>query len=191
MQKPNQIAVLVVIAGCAAGCASTAEYFTDRGRDLADIVTIGVGMGLGAKARLGPVQTGLLADVQMIALRGGQFCRLNGEGWVFEIDSLFEGADLFCVEDGSLAEQRRKDYIAERSDIPLVMIAPGCPSYYTQIEVAAGLVPSLRLGVNPGEFVDFILGWANVDLFGDDIEGKGHRATEGTSCVEAAPPAEK
>ena len=41
-------------------------------------------------------------------------------------------------------------------------------SYYTQIEMAAGLGGTLRLGVNPGEFVDFLLGWTTLDIFDDD-----------------------
>jgi hypothetical protein len=46
---------------------------------------------------------------------------------------------------------------------------PGRPYYYTQIEVVGGLLGSLRLGVNPGELADFLLGWFGVDFFHDDI----------------------
>ncbi len=47
--------------------------------------------------------------------------------------------------------------------------------YFSQIELAAGLGPSLRLGVNPGEFVDCIAGFASLDLYGDDIAEKKAR----------------
>ncbi len=42
--------------------------------------------------------------------------------------------------------------------------------YFTQIEVVAGLLGTLRLGFNPGELLDFILGWTTVDIFNDDRE---------------------
>ncbi|MFO1524078.1 MAG: hypothetical protein U1G05_19045 [Kiritimatiellia bacterium] len=42
-------------------------------------------------------------------------------------------------------------------------------SYYTQIEAEVGLVGSVRIGFNPGELLDFLLGWTTLDVFGDDI----------------------
>ena len=43
--------------------------------------------------------------------------------------------------------------------------------YYTQCEVAVGtFFPSIRLGFNPGELLDFILGWTTIDIFRDDLE---------------------
>jgi hypothetical protein len=42
----------------------------------------------------------------------------------------------------------------------------------------AALGISLRLGVNPGEFIDLLLGLAGIDLFGDDIEVAIHPSTE-------------
>lgn len=40
----------------------------------------------------------------------------------------------------------------------------------TQIEVAGGVGRTIRLGFNPGEFLDFILGWTTLDIFDDDLE---------------------
>ena len=44
------------------------------------------------------------------------------------------------------------------------------PSYYNQIEAVIGVGPSLRLGFNPGELLDFILGWTTIDIYKDDLE---------------------
>ena len=52
-----------------------------------------------------------------------------------------------------------------------------CPSsqkietlaYLTQVEAVVGLGPSIRLGFNPGELLDFILGWVTLDIFNDDL----------------------
>jgi hypothetical protein len=52
-------------------------------------------------------------------------------------------------------------------------------SYLTQIELSAGLGITLRLGFNPGELLDFLLGWFGIDIFADDIEMKKLRGTLG------------
>ncbi|OVE81243.1 hypothetical protein BVY04_03710 [bacterium M21] len=41
--------------------------------------------------------------------------------------------------------------------------------YLTQIEAAAGFGAGIRLGVNPGEFLDFLLGWFGLDPYCDDL----------------------
>ena len=41
-------------------------------------------------------------------------------------------------------------------------------AYQTQIELSLAVGGSLRLGLNPGEFVDFLLGWFGPDLYDDD-----------------------
>ena len=70
--------------------------------------------------------------------------------------------------------------------IVLTMFCSGCPFWtppppespnparWTQIEVAAGLFGDVRLGFNPGELLDFLLGFFGADLYGDDIaRGEG------------------
>ena len=47
--------------------------------------------------------------------------------------------------------------------------------YYTQVEVVLGLGSHLRLGLNPGELLDFVLGWTTIDIFGDDHEARKQR----------------
>lgn len=42
------------------------------------------------------------------------------------------------------------------------------PVYFTQIEITLGLYGGLRLGVNPGEFLDLLLGLFTIDLYADD-----------------------
>ena len=51
-------------------------------------------------------------------------------------------------------------------------LAPLFHPYYSQLEIAAGLLGDVRVGVNAGEFVDFLLGWACIDIFSDDIAGR-------------------
>ena len=41
---------------------------------------------------------------------------------------------------------------------------------YTQLEVSAGVYAGgLRLGANPGELLDFLLGWFLVDIYDDEV----------------------
>ncbi len=41
-------------------------------------------------------------------------------------------------------------------------------SYYTDIQLSIGLYFGLRIGLNPGELLDFLLGWTTLDFMGDD-----------------------
>ena len=34
------------------------------------------------------------------------------------------------------------------------------------------------MGVNPGEFVDFVLGWVGIDIYGDDLSRIGKKLAE-------------
>ncbi|MBL8021876.1 MAG: hypothetical protein JNM27_19535 [Leptospirales bacterium] len=41
-------------------------------------------------------------------------------------------------------------------------------SYYTQIDLNLALYFGIRVGLNPGELIDAILGWTTIDIFSDD-----------------------
>ena len=157
------------------GCA-TKPYLVDRGRDAADIITVTIGLGVGAKARVGPFQTGLLAESDGIGLRGGMFPDVsdNRESFVFprtvDLQLIAVGDESFD-SNNELTAQRHKDFRAN-SVRPLFFhrtIHESCPSYYTQLDAVVALGPSIRLGFNPGELLDFLLGWGNVDIYKDDL----------------------
>ena len=180
MKKIIQAVTAVVVIASMTGCAT--PCMTDRRRDAADIITAGVGMGIGAKARVGPVHAGLLADVPGIGLRGGSF----GENHVFLFPDSFDLELLaFGLEeyDSFATPARGKDFEAG-SVFPFFnvarlngiqggkTVATPVPYYYSQIEVVVGLGLSVRLGFNPGELLDFLLGWFGIDIYNDDIEMK-------------------
>jgi len=161
----------------ASGCAT--PYIIDRGRDVADIFTATIGAGIGIKARIGPVQTGLIAQSDTYGLRGGTIpdqCR-NGDYDMFpptfDMNLLYYGFESYQPE-GSIAGQRNKDFFAGMW-FPFVY-KPASPSnnysYYSQVEVVVALGPSIRLGFNPGELLDFFLGIGAVDIYDDDSESK-------------------
>jgi hypothetical protein len=76
--------------------------------------------------------------------------------------------------DGPSAVERGKDYRARGYFGPCGWWESDKPSelrahYYTQLEAVAAIVPGLRVGFNPAELLDFLLGWTSLDLFKDDV----------------------
>jgi hypothetical protein len=45
-------------------------------------------------------------------------------------------------------------------------------TYYTDVSVSAAAFLGFTIGFNPGEVIDFILGWTTIDIYGDDLEAK-------------------
>ena len=193
MKKALQLVLIAALASMMTGCASTGGYFADRGRDASDILTATVGVGAGAKARVGPIQVGLLANMDMIGLRGGN----AGPVWWYEtetretlapfpyrarrfaftqypwtVPSYVFGYERYHAgqNDADPIVARGKSYEAV-SPLPLVVLSDQ-PEFYTQCEVTIALLGSVRLGFNPGELLDFILGWTTIDIYNDDIERK-------------------
>jgi len=200
MKKIIQIGVAVVVIAGTTGCASTKAYFVDRGRDAADIFTATYGYGGGgAKARVGPIGTGLMDESPMYGLRGGDIItpyKMIEDG--VERQRIFMGSEFFVGTTQSMA--RAKSYLAcmlfginiplhptelDRAEVKTIASVQKCRvedvrtsrlAYLTQIEIAVGTVRIIRLGFNPGELLDFALGWFDVDIFGDDIEIKNLKA---------------
>ena len=42
-------------------------------------------------------------------------------------------------------------------------------TFLTQIDLVGGFIGTARIGFNVGEFLDFALGWATIDIYGDDL----------------------
>ncbi len=168
MKRTAQLILVLLVAALLTGCTST--YWADRGRDAADIFTVTGGLGLGAKARVGPVATGLMLQEDMVGLRGGTFSRASNK----DLDAalVFMGLEVF-----TLIDWRGKDFGTDtlffvyipRNDCEYIkhFYHTKWP-YYTQIEAVVALGPSVRLGFNPGELLDFILGFTTLDIAGDD-----------------------
>ena len=84
--------------------------------------------------------------------------------------------------------------------LPPYPVAPGRASPedhwspdWTHLEIAAALGVGVRLGFNPGELLDFLLGFFGADLYGDDLargemENPHAESTEIESHAENAQP---
>lgn len=167
------ISIHICIFFLCSGCAGTNGYFADRGRDAADIFTLTAELGIGAKARVGTLTTGLLLDKGIGGLRGGQLVITGTErqkGLPEDLDLYFfcTGTEWFnsCRETGF---KRGKDFGTGFGFLFWSMPIHKAPFYYTEIEAVIALGPGMRVGFNPGELIDFILGWGGIDIFQDDL----------------------
>lgn len=159
---------------------SLKEYASRRGADLADAFTCAFGVGGGAKARLGPLQLGLFFNRDYAGIRGGTagwFSPEMGEAWIQETSNPIGGEDRFYECD---AIRRDKAYWA----VGVFMIStlfwkhpddPYYDLYYADFEMAVGAGGTVRLGVNPVELVDFLLGVFFIDILYDDQEDPDSR----------------
>jgi hypothetical protein len=127
------------------------------------------------KARIASVQSGLLYNFDYWGWRNGCYNEGTGSDYGFMDWSilLFSGENFFKHPD-----PRGKRFGADGLLFLTVLgdkhkylsRSPLFHPYYSQIEVCVGLWRSMRIGVNPGEFADFLLGWVGIDFFDDDIE---------------------
>jgi hypothetical protein len=188
MKALIQIFVAVLLLVYQTGCAT--PYMHERVADAKDILTATVGVGGGARARVGPLHAGLMVGLGDIGLRSGALMQtIGGPCNPNEIELIGYGEELFAPSrfpdyDISDARLEAKGYETETHFVPFVTTdartteddesgqAPriGLHPYWTQIDIQAGFLATVRLGFNPGELLDFILGWTTIDIFKDDLE---------------------
>jgi hypothetical protein len=152
---------------------------TDRKRDAADILTATVGIGGGLKARVGPVSPGIIMHANYAGLQGGNaFCGFDSyqgyhghDGILFLLGGETGNRSGICLKRQKCHEAWYILYVA--SPVSWECNPPKYNlSYFTQIEAVAGLGGTVKIGFNPGELIDFLLGWIKIDIFKDDIEGR-------------------
>ena len=162
--------VFLALASC------SCKTLQDRWADAKDVVTITLDEGVGARAQVGPADVGFGFFADFVGIRSGCFGTnkighfLSG----FDVQMLFIGVGASWHDEG--AEQRSKYYsktiswlIGRPEYTEGVLGKPPFPPYYTQVEVAVAFEIGGRVGVNPGEFLDFMVGWFGLDLYRDDI----------------------
>ena len=97
--------MLIGVVGCMIGC--TTPYAIDRKRDAADIFTAAVGLGGGVKARVGPLRTGLVADIGLAGLRSGTLFVAQLPYWApMDFNVLGSGDEIF---EGNLGDKTVTD----------------------------------------------------------------------------------
>ena len=79
------------------------------------------------------------------------------------------GHELFNPGPTYSAAKRRKAIAARSPVFGYTKLITENPAYYTQMELAIGVGLTLRVGFNPGELLDLLVGFASLDLYGDDL----------------------
>jgi hypothetical protein len=156
------------------GCS----YLNNRFHDASDIINISGGYGLGASAQGGPLIAGLYGGSDITGIRSGTafFSTEHDNG---QLTTTAMNIKFFYSNESqnSNIKLRGKDinafgpFITPNGSMAHSHVSNN-PAHYTQIEAVAGLGLSIRLGFNPGELLDFLLGFAAIDIFNDDIAGK-------------------
>ncbi len=182
------------------GCAGFRDYMKKRGNDLADCFTVrgGWGYGLGVRAQV-TNYCGASLGASFAEEKHGYFGRTSvyaEGGWVgMPVNQLapFLAFALGASGDGSPSlffimllspDWRIYDNAGLPSSFKLFGFDVGGMGYRSRmepetplirekffIEVGATLIAgSFDIGFNPLEFIDFLLGWATVDMTGDDVK---------------------
>lgn len=196
----------VGISALCAGC-STPGYLGNRARDAGDIFTATVGVGAGVKARVGPLVAGLSYYQDSLGVRGGDVGIYKGRKIFRSGDLKGDCTVVFCGGDHFETDVTgpRLKSIDSRTPtfevIPFILAIPAPfieaqrkqptagASYYTQVEGVIALGGGIRLGFNPGELLDFFLGWFHVDMFGDDSAKSERTIGSSLPFTRGTPPA--
>ena len=178
--------LLLATALLASGCAT---YVRDRVADAGDIFTATVGTGIGVTAKAGPIHTGLGFDIDLYGLRGGEFGSFVPDR---KTDTLLPpscDAAAIAAAIGAFGPHKSRAWARGKTfsspyldtgellpflDLPWDDDAechPLIDPQWTQIDLSVGLIASARVGFNPGELLDFLMGLVGLDLYGDDLAG--------------------
>lgn len=184
-------------AACAfcSGCASSG-YLKDRMRDGADVFTLSVQRGVGVDAQASFLTVALGFESTYLGLEDGRMINnWTHEGFaILPTEKDDQGTTFACglvllsMKANMNPSSTGHCYQGERNKrysgfylcgLPIGVNPLGMssdtlysPHSATKIEIGASLGLGLRFGFNPGELLDFLLGWTTLDIYNDDLEWK-------------------
>lgn len=219
MKKIIQIVVAVAVIASMTGCATPYMTDRGRDAADIFTIVVGNGVGITARTGpvhaglfYGEDQIGLRSGEFGLHQRYGGigttidplivFPNVGGGPWTFWHEDYFGGLQTVRDPRGgimNLASARAKQY----------SVAGNCPflaipvlstidrnagflypvHFLTEIEVVIGVGKTIRLGFNPGELLDFALGWTTIDIFKDDIDAKKQKQRIGPKPERDGQPA--
>ncbi len=148
---------IVLLTGCIS--SDDSDYTVDRKRDFNDIFHTGVMLGVGGKAQTGPINLSLGLLLTHLTERK---IKIISAGIGSEEKYLYEKINW----------ARNKNYKA----VSIAGISYAEPlnqniaNYYTQFDAGFGTpLGGLYFGFNPGELLDWSLGYFGVDVYDDNI----------------------
>lgn len=161
------ILALLGLTGC--------TWLRQRGEDALDVLTLAAVAGGGVGVDIGPLGVGLDYFEDLAGLRGGAvginrpLAPADGR----HVQLLLLGYESTPPVAGALARGKCFTVIKAPIGIPdtetLGQVPPPFAPCWTRVEAVIGLWFGLRVGINPGELVDFLVGWTGLDLYADDL----------------------
>ena len=162
------LATIALICGCSG-------YLRNRAADLADIARLNVGGGYGASI-----------DASIT-----RYVRVSLGGYEQAVKAGFVGRQ------GGLWKERRqgvalvagytetsREGIRGNVSLPPPDTEEGLQPWYadkergaTEIVLSFFLLAGFEVGIDPGQILDFLVGWAGVDVYGDDKAARKPRSS--------------
>ncbi|UDQ98341.1 hypothetical protein AAEX28_15355 [Lentisphaerota bacterium WC36G] len=145
--------MIALFPGCMSINENDSDYTVDRKRDFNDIFTYGIGAGIKGQAgpfyAVIPVFETLRGNKKVQANFYSEKCVYNPIAWAR--NKQYQSTGMF--------------FYYPTADNQFVT------SYYTQFEIGVGFILPLipYLGFNPGELLDWGLGYWGIDIYDDDI----------------------
>ncbi|HMY67821.1 MAG TPA: hypothetical protein PK453_23730 [Leptospiraceae bacterium] len=193
--KIKQIIFLLLVF-ILTNCNSLNSYLKDRANDFGDIASFGIiYYPIGAEVQVGHLSTGLYVNGEFsgtyFEYKGGD---INYIGKRAVNESNFRSRTVFIGFDRNVLghyEYTAQDLGEGIFEVPKSSIAygrykyvPGCgtdraldrASYSRFGGKASLLLIGVAVEVNPGELLDFILGFAGIDIYYDDIHSRENNA---------------
>jgi len=148
------------------------------------------------KQGLGLFSWGLFLNQDKAGLRSGElFCpaeKACDEEFFILMPVLLLGQTISTGQDefspGGVARSERRIFIPTTFCLVYLcrMISTAKTLHSSLRSRSSSLGGTVRLGFNPGELLDFILGWTTIDIYGDDIEARKQKEKSNQSS-EATP----
>jgi hypothetical protein len=199
--------MLLMLSVLASGCASTGAYFSDRGRDAADILTLTIEQGVGVTAHAGPISTGLGMIGGGRGLDGGTIANFD-EGDI-ELQLLILGGNGFCTPSTERPKKRGGTQVLfvqhpsvgfmewgshQMNPFKALLVDLYPPTWVeypgvTQFDASVALGIGPRIGFNLMELIDFVCGWTTLDILGDDIHRRNRKEESNKESKATGKPA--
>lgn len=172
--------ITVLISGLLGFSVTGCAYMEDRARDASDIINVSAVTGVGVAAQVSAIDVTFGSLTNATGLEDGSFYCVPGFDLFPERTQAGQRQGCGLVNTyaslrNETVEHRNKN--SSRMNFLGIFTAWGIcgpsgksqPNYWTKFEVNAALGVGAKVGVNPGEALDFLLGWFCLDIYGDDI----------------------
>jgi hypothetical protein len=97
-------------------------------------------------------------EIYCVQIKNGEFAKQDTEEIVLLLGSSSSSVNL-SAEGSKRAEKRKKNYESALSHLPA----------YTRLGFAIAIFSGVKLEVNPGELLDFVLEIVLIDIYRDDV----------------------